>query len=161
MVSYFFFLLFPRLISPVADWMSNRQKIAVSAHRTILSGYIFAPKARIDNREKNWLNSNISYTRAHNMVNFGRLAAEIGSVVWSTPANLNGFRFLTSLLQRRRSKKANKTLHDVWPSHGLVTKYIKIFVGSCPITEFCQVQNSPSKVLRSPIYWQRYRTALE
>jgi len=34
-----------------------------------LSGYIFATKARIDNR-KNLLNSNISSTCSHNMVNF-------------------------------------------------------------------------------------------
>jgi len=28
---------------------------------------------------------------SHNMVNFGPLAAEIGPVVWGTPANFNGF----------------------------------------------------------------------
>jgi len=32
------------------------------------------------------------------MVNFGPLAAEIGLPVWSTPANLNGFRVLAALL---------------------------------------------------------------
>jgi len=32
------------------------------------------------------------------MVNFGTLAAEIGPVVWGTPANLNGFRVLAALL---------------------------------------------------------------
>ena len=32
------------------------------------------------------------------MVNFGPLAAEIGSLVWSTPANFNGFRVLAALL---------------------------------------------------------------
>jgi len=52
----------------------NRQKIAVWTP----SGYIFATKARIDNRKKNLLSSNMSSTRAHNMVNFGLLAAEIG-----------------------------------------------------------------------------------
>jgi len=31
-------------------------------------------------------------------VNFGPLAAEIGPVVWGTPANFNGFRVLTALL---------------------------------------------------------------
>jgi len=54
------------------------------------------------------------------MANFGRLTAEIRSVVWDTPANFNGFRVLASLLQRRRSPEANQTLLDVWPSHGLV-----------------------------------------
>jgi len=54
------------------------------------------------------------------MVNFGPLMAEIGSVVWGTPAIFNGFRVLASLLQRRRSLETNQTLHDVCPSHGLV-----------------------------------------
>jgi len=63
-----------------------------------MSGYIFATKARIDNREKNLLSSNISSTCPHNMVNFGPLAAEISPVVWSTPANFNGFRVLAALL---------------------------------------------------------------
>jgi len=45
----------------------------------------------------------------------------------------------------------NQTLHGVWPFHGLVD-YIYIFGGSCPVTEFCQVQNSFCvQVLRSPI----------
>ena len=32
------------------------------------------------------------------MVNFGRLAAEIVSLVWGTLGNFNGFRFLAALL---------------------------------------------------------------
>ena len=32
------------------------------------------------------------------MVNFGLLAAEIGSEVWVTPDNFNGFRVLAALL---------------------------------------------------------------
>ena len=47
---------------------------------------------------KNLLDSNISPTCSHNMVNFGILAAEVGSVVCGTPANLNGFRVLSALL---------------------------------------------------------------
>jgi len=35
---------------------------------------------------KKALNSNISSTCAHNMANFGPLAAEIGSAIWGTPA---------------------------------------------------------------------------
>jgi len=68
------------------------------------------------------------------MVNFGLLAAEIVSLVWGTPANLNGFRVLTSLPQRRRSMEANRTLHDIWPSPGLV-HYIYIFGSSCPVVQ--------------------------
>jgi len=85
------------------------------------------------------------------MANFGSLPAELGSGVWCIPANFNGFRVLPSLLQRCRSPEANQTLHDVWPSPGLV-HYIYIFKGSCSLTKFCQVQNSISvQVLRSPI----------
>jgi len=36
---------------------------------------------------------------------------------------------------------ANQTLHDVCPSPGLL-HYIYIFGSSCPLTEFCSVQNS-------------------
>jgi len=83
------------------------------------------------------------------MANFGPLTAEIDWRVWGTPANFNGFRVLASLLQRRRSTEANQTLHDVWPSPGLVD-YLYIFGSCCPITE---VQNSLCilQVLHSPI----------
>jgi len=78
------------------------QKIAKKSpsahHRTTLSGYIFATKACINNREKNLLSSNISSRCPHNMVNFGILAAEIYPVVWGTPANFNGFHVLAALL---------------------------------------------------------------
>jgi len=61
------------------------------------------------------------------MVNFGPLAPEIVSLVWGTPANFNNFRDLALLLQRRHSTEANQTLHNVWPSPGLVY-YIYIYV---------------------------------
>jgi len=51
------------------------------------------------------LNSNISSTCLHNMVNFRRLTAEIGWWVCGTSANFSGFRVLASLLHRRRSTK--------------------------------------------------------
>jgi len=88
------------------------------------------------------------------MVNFGPLAAEIGSLVWGTPANFNGFCVLASLLQRRRSTEANQTLHDVWPSTGLVD-YIYIFRGLLPrygILPSARLTLRPRlAVLRSPI----------
>jgi len=76
-----------------------RQKFAIGApsHNFALSAYIFATKARIDNR-KNLLNSNVSPTCPNNMVNVGPLTAEIGSLVRGTPANSNGFRVLAALL---------------------------------------------------------------
>jgi len=48
--------------------------------------------------EKNLLNTDTSSTRAHNMVNFGLLTAEIRWRVWGTPGNFNGFRVLATLL---------------------------------------------------------------
>jgi len=75
----------------------SRQKSPSGHHPTILSGYIFATKAYIDNRKK-LLSSNISSTCPHNMENFGPLAAEIVSLVWGTPVNFNGFRVLAAIL---------------------------------------------------------------
>jgi len=61
-----------------------------------------------------------SFIYPHNMVNVGPLTAEICWRVGCTPANFNGFRVFVSLLHRRRSMEVNRTLHDVWPSPGLV-----------------------------------------
>jgi len=95
------------------------KKLAIWAPSHNLSGCFFATKARIDNG-KNSLNNNISSTYPHNMLSFSPLTAEICSVVWGTPANFNGFCVLALLLKRCRSPAANQTLHDVWPSLGLV-----------------------------------------
>ena len=43
------------------------------------------------------------------MVNFGPLVAEIGSVVWDTQENFNGFRVLASLLHGIRAIGVCKT----------------------------------------------------
>jgi len=68
-------------------------------NRTTLSSYIFATKARIDNRKKlvkqQYL---LSSTCPHNIVNFGPITTEICWRVWGTPANFNGFRVLAALL---------------------------------------------------------------
>jgi len=119
---------------------TGRKNSLSAHHRTTLSGYIFATKAHIDKR-KNLLNSNISSTCPHNIVNFGPLTAEICWWLWGNPANFNEFRVLASLLQRRHWTEVNPTLHDVWRSSGLV-QCIYIFRGSCHLTEFCQVPNS-------------------
>jgi len=59
------------------------------------------------------------------------LVADIFWQVWGTAANFIGFRVLASLLQRRRSPEANQTLHNVWPSPGLV-HYTYTVGGCCP-----------------------------
>ena len=75
------------------------------------------------------------------MAYFSPLMAAICSGVWGTPANFNRFCVLDLLLHRRRSPEANQTLHDLWPSPGLVC-HVYIFWGYCPLTEFCHVQSS-------------------
>ena len=103
----------------------NDAKISPSGHHpTNLSGYIFATKACIDNRKKNLLSSNISSTCAHNMVNFGPLAAEVVSGVWGTPATFNGFRVLAALLhgmQQRASAKVCGVEQRAPPMFGRAT----------------------------------------
>ena len=60
------------------------------------------------------------------------------------------YRVFSSLLNRRRSTEVNQTLHDVSPSRALVY-YVCILWGSCPLTEFCRLQNSLCvQGLRSP-----------
>jgi len=85
-----------------ARWKCTTQKISKKSpsahHRTTLSSYIFATKARIENQKKNLLSRNIASRCPHNMANFSLLAAEIDPVVWGTPANFNGFCILAVLL---------------------------------------------------------------
>jgi len=86
-------------------------------HCTTLSGYIFATKARIDNRKKRVKQQYLLRISAQ-YGGLSLLAAEIVLLVWGTPANFNGFHVLALLLQRRRSMEANQTLHNVWPLLG-------------------------------------------
>ena len=67
-------------------------------HRTTLSGYIFAPKARIDNQKKSVKQQFLSHTSSEYGVQVGLLAAEICWRVRDTPAHFNGFRVLAALL---------------------------------------------------------------
>ena len=53
------------------------------------------------------LSSNIYSTCSNNMVNFGPLAAEIGSGVCGTPANFNGFLVLAALLRGTLGRQPN------------------------------------------------------
>jgi len=78
-------------------------------HCTTLLGYIFATKALIDNR-KNSIKQQYLPHMSHNMVNFGPLAAEIGSLVWGTPTNFNGFRVLAALLHGTPAVSSSQTL---------------------------------------------------
>ena len=90
----------------------NRQKFAVWAPSHNFVGLYLRNFARVDNRKKNLLNSNISPTGAYNVLNFGLLAAEIVSLVWGTPANFkfNGFRVLAALLHGTLVVDVSQTL---------------------------------------------------
>jgi len=134
-----------------AHWNTGRKKSPSANHRTTLSGCIFATKAYIDILEKlvkrqYFLHISSQLYAELRPINGWDLLASLGH-----PANFNGFRVLASLLHRRRSTEVNQALHDVWPFPGLV-HYVYILGGSCPVTEFCQVQNSFCvQVLRYPI----------
>jgi len=85
------------------------------------------------------------------MANFGPLTAETGSGVWGTPANFNGFRVLASFCSDVAHRMLTKLCTMFGRLLGCYTIYI--FGGSCPLTEFCQVQNSLYvQVLRSLIF---------
>jgi len=126
-------------------------KIAICTPSHNFVGLYLRNQGMYRQSEKNLLNRNMYSTCLHNIAIFGLLTAEICWRIWGTPANFNGFHVLPLLLQQSRSLEANQTLHDIWPSPGLV-HYIYIFGGSCSLTELCPVQNSLYvQVLRSPI----------
>jgi len=84
-----------------ARWKCRMPKIAKKSpsahHRTTLSGYIFATKARIDNRKK-LVKQQYLLQRSSQ---YGELRPTSGwdhQVVWDTPTNFNGFRILIALL---------------------------------------------------------------
>jgi len=144
-----------------ARWKYRTQKChkksSYAHHCTTLLSCFFAMKAYIDN-QKNLLNNNTSSTCLHSMTNFGPLTAETDWRVWGMPANFNRLLVLASLPQRYRSVDVNQTLHNVWPSAGLV-HYIYIFGGSCLLTEFCHVQKHFASKSCIFLYWQRYRVS--
>ena len=114
-------------------------------HRSTLSGYVFATKARIDNR-KNLLSSNVSSRCPHNMANVGPLTDEIGLPVLTDFAYW--LRYCSDVAHRRPTKLCTifGRLLDCY------TVYTFLGAFAPPLTEFCQVQNSVCvQVLRFPI----------
>ena len=111
--SFFFFLLllfFPRLISAAVDWMSTMHaarwkcrtqkspKIGRLGTISQLCRAISSQPRHTSTIGKKLVKEQYLPTCPCNMVNFGFLAAEIVSLVWGTPANLNGFRVVAALL---------------------------------------------------------------
>jgi len=74
---------------------TGRKKVAKNRHLGTIAQLCRAISSQLRHVStigKNLLSNNISSTCPHNMVKFGPLAAEIVSLVWSTPGNFNGFR---------------------------------------------------------------------
>jgi len=70
------------------------QKIVICAPSHTLLGYSFVTKVCIDNWKKIVKQQYV----LHMSPPHGKLTAEIGSGVWGTPANFNGFCVLAALL---------------------------------------------------------------
>jgi len=97
--------------------MQDAQKITKKSpsahHRTTLSGYILPTKAHIDNRKKKHVKQQHLLQMSPEYCEiqpFGPLAAEIGPVVWGTPANFNVFRVLAALLHGTPAVGVSQTL---------------------------------------------------
>jgi len=138
-----------------ARWNTSRKKSPKIRHLPTVAQICRAISSQlrhVSTIEKKLLNSNISSTCSHNIVNFGPLAAEIGLPVWGTQQFSTGFacwlRYCTDVAQRRSTKLCmmfGRLLdwYTVWIMH---------FWHSCPLTDFCKVQNLLCvQVLRSPI----------
>ena len=84
-----------------ARWKYRTQKkspkLPSGHHRTTWQA-ISSQLRHVSTIQKNLLNSNTSPICPYNMMNFGPLVAEIGSLIRGTPANFNGFRVLAALL---------------------------------------------------------------
>ena len=111
----------------------SRQKSPSGHHHTTLSGYIFATKARIDNRKKKLVKQQyvLQMSLLHNMVNIDPLAAEICWRVWGTPANFNGFRVLAALLYGSQVVSVSQTLR-LWTEGATFVRQGDHHVGHWP-----------------------------
>jgi len=98
----------------------RRKKIAICMPWHKFVGLYLRKQGMYRQSGKKLVKQLLSSMCPHSMVNFGPLTAESGWRVWGTPANFSGFCILASLLHRCRSSEVNQTLHDVWPSPGLV-----------------------------------------
>jgi len=90
------------------------KKVAKNRHLGTMAQLCLAissqPRHVLTIGKKNLLSSNMSFRCLHNMVNIGPLAAEIGPVVWGTPANFNGFHVLAALLHGSQVVSVSQTL---------------------------------------------------
>ena len=125
----------------------NRQKSPSGHHRTTLSGYLFATRACVDNRKKTVKQQYLP----HMLLQCGELRPTNSWDLFGSWGHPSKFQRVSRLAFVTAATSLTGGQTDDWPSPGLL-HYIYIFAGSCPVTEFCQVQKSLCvQVLRSPI----------
>jgi len=78
---------------------TGHKKIAICAPSYNFIGLYLRNEDTYRQSDKKHVKQQYLLQTSHSMVNFGPLVAEISPVVWGTPANFNGFRFLAALLQ--------------------------------------------------------------
>ena len=124
----------------VARWKCMMQKWRKNRHLDTIAQLCWALLAQLvssqlrhisSRQSKNLLSSDASSTCPRNMVNFGPLTAEIGSGVWGTPANFNGFRVLAALLHGTVVVGVSQTLRR-WTEGATYIPQGSHHVGHCP-----------------------------
>jgi len=99
---------FPRLISAVVDWMSATW-CGLSANLECRSEMYCTRLAGNAGRKNRHLRTIVQLCR-HISSQLRQVSAEIGPVVWDTPANFNGFRVLGALLHGSQVVGVSQTL---------------------------------------------------
>jgi len=126
-----------------ARWKYRTQKVVKNRHLDTIPQLCPAISSQLRHLStigKKLLSSNISSTCIHNMVNLGLLAAEIGQVVWGTPANFNGFRVLAALLHGTLVLGVSQTLRR-WTEGATYIRQGSHHVGHRPILVMAAVWN--------------------
>jgi len=139
------------------NWRKNRHLRTIAQLRRL---YLhFTTKACINNRKKLVKQQYVLHMSAQ-YGNFGPLTEEIGSGVWGTPGNFNGFasclRYCSDVAHRRPTKLC--TMFGVsWAG----TLYIHFRGLLPPWQNFsrCKIHFTSKSCVR--LYWQRYCTALQ
>jgi len=88
----------------------NRQKNAICAPSYNFVRLYLCNKGTYRQSEKKLVKQQYLLQMSPQYVELGLLAAEIGPVVWGTPANFNGFRVLAALLHGSQVVGISQTL---------------------------------------------------
>jgi len=146
-----------------ARWKYRTQNIAKISpsghHHATLSGYIFAIKACIDNRQK-LLNSNIPSTSSHNVVNLGhyrlKSVSQFGAPQQISTGFVSCLRYCSDVAHRKPTKLCTM-LGRLLCWHIIYT----IWVAPAPWRNFARCKIHFTSKSCAPLYWQRYCTELQ